>query len=322
MVVESFGLDHREVRITGADYGDALPRAVRHMEGPTPHGGCVCLMLLCDRIRQVSKVVLTGEGADEFFGGYERYARWPRLMWKERIAHALPARLWPDRGRLAGLRRLAGRDAAAYASLYREPEPLWRMFPNLIPKPGAREAASARFGGFLERLFACDQSAYLESLLIRQDKMSMAASVEARVPYVHLPLARVVNAISPRMRAPGGETKPMLKRVARGYLPDALIDRRKVGLRLPYDRWLADETALGRYLDDLTAANSRLAGYGEPGRIRRAVDAFRAGEARLSWILLRLVGIETWLRGLAAPAQLASGPPPARMEDRQAVAKG
>ncbi len=299
MVVRHYGLDHCEVAVSAADYAQALPRAVRHMEGPLPHGGCVALMLLCERIRKHTKVVLTGEGADEMFGGYQRYAVWNKTRWQERLARLLPTRFLPSLWPVAGIQRFGGLDAAAYASVYHDFRAVQGVFPGLMPKPGAREAASRRFSGFRDRLFAVDQAAYLESLLVRQDKMSMAASVEARVPFVHMPLLRLVNSLPHPLRAPGGDTKPLLKRVAERHLPHELIHRRKIGLWLPYEEWFADANGAGRYLDDLTGSESRLAAYAEKGKLTRLVDTCRAGARSAGLVLERLVGVELWLRSLA-----------------------
>lgn len=307
IVAKRCGLALEEIRLTGTDYADALPRAVRHMEGPSPHGGCVMLMLLCDRSRESSKVILTGEGADEFFGGYTRYASWRKIMWQARVAGWAPGAPWPAMPPFLGVRRFAGRDAAVLAGVTRDPFPMWDLFPALVPAPGAREAASARFRDFRDRLFAVDQSAYLESLLVRQDKMSMAASVEARVPFTHLPLARVVNRLPRNLRAPGGRTKPILKRIAEPHLPREIVHRRKVGLLLPYDEWLADPKALGRYLDDLAAPDSRLAAYAAPGALAKLVESFRGGARRRLPALTNLINAELWLRGLEkAPAKVAA----------------
>jgi asparagine synthase (glutamine-hydrolysing) len=275
------------------------------MEGPVPHGGCVTLMLLCDRMRAASKVALTGEGADEMFGGYLRYGQWKTLAWQDRLARILPANLLPPVRPFLGLRRLQGRDAAVYSGVYHDFHAMERLFPGLVPKPGLREATSRRFKDFRDRLFAIDQAAYLESLLVRQDKMSMAASVEARVPYVHLPLARVANSLPRNLRAPGGVTKPVLKRIAERFIDREAIYRRKMGLWLPYEDWLADSRGLGRYLDLLTEPNGRLRAYAEPAALAKVVDRFRAGERHgLPW-MWTLVNVEMWLRSLSEtrPAQ-------------------
>ncbi len=300
MVTERYGLEHTEVALNGRDFADALPVATRHMEGPTPHLGCVMLMLLCREIRKHGKVVLTGEGADEFFGGYRRYGTWRKTRWQERLGRLAPHRFWPSRRPFNEIRRIAGVDAAAYGGVYDDFRQVQRLFPDLVPAPGEREAASRRFGDFRDRLLAVDQTAYLESLLVRQDKMSMAESVEARVPFVHLPLARVLNGVPRDIRVPGRETKPLLKRIAEPWLPRDLLYRRKIGLLLPFRDWLRDKDALGRYLDDLVAPDCKLASYTDSSRLRRAVDDYRSGNAPKSdWIMMRLINVETWLRSLS-----------------------
>lgn len=298
-VVERYDLDHVAVPVTGKDYAEALPDAIASMEGPTAHGGCVLLMLLCRHIRRDFKVVLTGEGADELFGGYLRYGLWRRYRGHELFGGLPMAGHLPNRWPFAGMRRLAGLDAAAYASVYGDFRSLHRLFPALVPARGEREAASRRFQDFRDRLFAVDQTAYLESLLVRQDKMSMASSVEARVPYTHWPLWRLVNRLAPSLRVPGGETKPVLKRLADRYLPREVVHRRKIGLWLPYDDWFRDERLLGRYLPLLTAADSRLAPYAAPGALTAMVDGFRRGGP--APMLRHIVETELWLRQAETP---------------------
>ncbi|GBE41952.1 MAG TPA: asparagine synthase (glutamine-hydrolyzing) [Rhizobiales bacterium] len=308
-VVKRYGLDHHEIEIGGHAFADALPRAIRHMEGPVPHGGCVTLMLLCDRLREASKVVLTGEGADEMFGGYLRYANWRKLAMQDLVGKILPVRFLPPVRPFLGLRQFAGFDPAVYASIYHDFPKMHALFPGLVPKPGARETASRRFSDFRDRLFAVDQIGYLESLLVRQDKMSMAASVEARVPFVHMPLARTVNAIPRHIRAPGGVTKPLLKKIAGRFLDSALIHRRKIGLWLPYDEWLSTSDGLGRYLDVLTASDGCLRSYAEKGALDKVVERFRSGDRRDLPSMWTLVNVELWLRSLgkveAAPPRPA-----------------
>lgn len=296
-VVVAHGLNHEEIPITAQDFADALPRAVKHMEGPVPHGGCVLLMLLCDRARHTSKVILTGEGADEFFGGYERYSNWRKLALQESVARLPFASLLPDRPPFRGIRRFAGRDVAVDASVYVDPRVFEEMAGRRIERLEARTGASARFGDFLTRVYAVDRIAYLDSLLLRQDKMSMAASVEARVPFVHLPLARVIDRIPRRVLSPGGETKPILKRIAEKYLPQALVRRRKIGLTLGYRDWFRDPRGLGRYLEWLEAPDARLGAFLDRRRLAAAAQAAR-GTSNAGPDPFRLVNVEAWLRSL------------------------
>ena len=145
---------------------------------------------------------------------------------------------------------------------------------------------------------AVDQAAYLPSLLMRQDKMAMAASVEARVPFTHMPLANVINRFPASLRAPGGVTKPILKKLAEEFLPYDLIHRRKVGLALPLDDWLSDPNGLGRYIELIVQPDSRLAAFTDLRSLRDVVDRFRAGTRHRMPPMAHLVNLELWLRSL------------------------
>ncbi|MBL8806900.1 MAG: asparagine synthase (glutamine-hydrolyzing) [Rhodospirillales bacterium] len=304
MVVERTGMAHTEIEIDNAAYADALPDAVAAMEGPTPHTGCPMLMLLCREIRKTDRVVLTGEGADEFFGGYARYKNWRALRRQGAFARLVPDAAWRYLPRYARLRRYARHDPAIYASVYFDYLAMEGLFPDLAFRPGARADVAGRFADFRDRMTAVDQTAYLGSLLMRQDKMAMSASVEARVPFTHRPLAAQVNSLPRDVRVPGAITKPILKRIAERHLPHELIHRRKVGLTIPVDSWMADEKGLGRYLEILGEPNAALASIGGARRLRETVETFRrAPDKEAAALLLSLVNSELWLRSLRiAPA--------------------
>ncbi len=126
----------------------------------------------------------------------------------------------------------------------------------------------------------------------------MAASVETRVPFTHYPLACVLNKVPRNILVNGKTPKPILKKIAEKYLPDDLLYRRKNGFLLPYDEWMSDPKLLGRYLDDLTSSDCRLAAFGDRGRIKNLVSNYRTGRKRGWKTLFRLINVETWLRGL------------------------
>ncbi|WP_300301983.1 asparagine synthase (glutamine-hydrolyzing) [Ferrovibrio sp.] len=305
-VIETAGTVHHEMPVDSVMFADALPRAVSHMEGPSPHLGCILLMLLCDRIRDTTKVVLTGEGADEAFGGYERYAQWQSLQRYRRLAQLVPERLWPLLKRYGWLKHYSDHDPAIFSSVFSDYWKLPELFPSLAPAAGAREEIAARFPDFRDRMMAVDQTVYLESLLLRQDKMAMAASVEARVPFAHAPLFQAMNSIPHHLRVPGGRTKPLLKGLAEKFFSSSFVHRRKVALTIPLAEWLAVPTGLGRYLELLTEPNARLPGYGDRVAIRRMVDSFRGGDRSVARILVHMINIETWLRSVANPVTGAS----------------
>jgi asparagine synthetase B (glutamine-hydrolysing) len=117
-----------------------------------------------------------------------------------------------------------------------------------------------------------------EALLDRLEGMFAFVLVDgqARVPFTHVPLFRLVNALPDEVRFPDEGTKTLLKKVAERYLPHDRLYRRKVGLALPLRQWLKDDIALGRYLELLADPNSRLAQFSRGDRLRKAVEDFRA----------------------------------------------
>ena len=277
-VVERYKPNHLELDLDGRAFADALPKANHFMEGPVPHLGCAMLMLLCERIQERHKVVLTGEGADEFFGGYDRYRQWQTLARHGAVGRLVPKALWPLIPRYRYLERFSYFDAPLIASVLVDLPALFRAFPDLIPAPGARGEAAARFDDFRDKMLAVDQTAYLGSLLMRQDKMAMAASVEARVPFAHMPLARALNQVPNPIRIPGGETKPLLKDIARKWLPHQVVDPPQGRPDAPDRRlaagWPRDSGAISRRSPSRA---SRLADYAPGGRDQGIGRALQSG---------------------------------------------
>ena len=298
-VIQRYGIEHHEVHMDGADFAESLPEAIARMEGPSAHYGCVMLMRLCEQIKKTDKVVLTGEGADEVFGGYARYSQWRELERLGKKARRVPELLWPFLKRYRGAQRYAQYDPAIVSSVYFDFLQIKPLFPDLFNATGWREEVAGRFHDFRDRMMAVDQASYLSSLLMRQDKMAMAASVEARVPFTHMPLLQKINRIPREIRIPGGETKPLLKKISEPWLPNDLLYRRKVGLTLPLDDWLRAPKLLGRYLEYLTSSDSRLANYGDRAGLLKLVEDFRKGKRSNEMPpLMNLVNMEIWLRSL------------------------
>ena len=238
------------------------------------------------------------EGADELFGGYKRYDIWRRLRRNGIYANLVPRVMWPVLQRWREIQKYSRRDPAIFSSVYHDFMALADLFPDLVCTAGSRTSTARRFRGFRERMFAVDQANYLPSLLMRQDKMAMAASVEARVPFAHMPLAKIINTIPAKIRAPGGVTKPILKTVAEEFLPTEIINRRKIGLALPLKKWVQDENGLGRYLELLTQPDGKLLQYSDSTKLKKAINNFRSGKKTLPIPFEHLINLELWLRSL------------------------
>ena len=317
LAARSVGAEHREVVVSPAEFFDALPQLVWHEDEPITFPSSIPLHFVSRLAREHVKVVLTGEGADELFLGYPRH--WV-TAWNERLGRvywaSVPGALRGKVTRLAQslprwLRRYAGRTFLAL-----EPGPRALFFenfaafpesvqPQLLADPGlltARDpyADSLRCyeeatGGTLERMSHTDLQTYLVELLMKQDQMSMAASIESRVPYLDHQFVEHVAAIPGRFKLRGWQTKAVLRAALRDLVPREILSRRKMGFPVPVGRWfrgpfwpVVQEFVLGpRALER---------GLFEPAFLRRLAEDHRAGTMAHAHRLWLLVNLEIWHR--------------------------
>ncbi len=275
-VAELYNVDHDEVVLDSADFVLGLEETCRALEMPTAHFGCVFLKRLSEIISRQHKVSLVGEGADEFFGGYSRYANLQGIFNRAAIARIIPQAILDHVPRLSTLQRFKIMDPTLATQTYHNQSVAFSLFPNLEPYTTISHKLK-RIKGFKSRMLAADQLGYLGSLLWRQDRIAMAHSLEVRTPFAHMPLARAVNKIPHRFRIPGNETKPLLKKMAEKYLPHDLIYRRKVGLTLPIDDWICDEKVLKPHVMAILEPNSPLTHFADRHSLHKFINAFYAG---------------------------------------------
>lgn len=284
LVVNQCELEHEEVSISAESYADAFPKTILALDSPSPHYGCVALFLVCEQIAKKHKVTLTGEGADEMFGGYSRYQR------LNSYTPVSPRSL--DDGKLL-------HSSVIFASCYTDWTDIQNLFPALDFRFQERCRVASQFSDNLRQIMALDHQCYLPSLLMRQDRVSMAHGLESRVPFVDWTLAKALARIPLRERMVGAATKPLLKKVAQRYLPASLINRRKNGLLLPIQSWLNNDKGLGMYLSALTDSTCCLSNYCSVKDLRLLVDQHqRANEEQSSSIVMQLLNVELWLRSL------------------------
>ena len=119
MVCNRYNINQHEVDLSNIDFANNFEKAVGHMEGPLPHLGCVLLMLVSFQAKRTSKVMLTGEGADEMFGGYERYQLWKKISLQEKLSKLIPLNLMPSIQPFLGVKRLKDKNAVVYSSVYK-----------------------------------------------------------------------------------------------------------------------------------------------------------------------------------------------------------
>lgn len=299
-VAEAVGLKHHLLPMSGHDVAEAMARAVYHMDGPLPHYGCCLLYLAYQQIKPHASVVLTGEGADELFGGYRRYIDIDRFTRYHMVARWVPEFVQNLLPRFRAVWHHGAVDPAISAAVYQDFRAAMSLATSV--SPGAmvlRDLAAQVSLEGAARWFYLDQATYLPSLLMRQDRMSMAHGVEARVPFVHRPLIDKINALPSRTKLFTRDTKPILKTIARKYLPKAAIDRRKIGLTLPLAEWVRDGQPLAPLKDACLAAGAPIQDYVSREALlglQRGIQSGISAEAKMSGdILANLININCWL---------------------------
>lgn len=297
-VIERYGTQHHAFVMTGSDYANHIERATYHLEAPIVHSGSVFLMDLCRHIRETSKVVLTGEGADELFGGYWRHlpTRYQQLVFQLQ-KHGIKGKWLPNISKLGTLKKLLQENPIATSHRYQQPDAFSQFFSADVHRnPQRAHYANLVDRDYVNAILAYDQLTYMASVLDRQDKLSMSYSVEARVPYCHQGLYRALNGIAGRNKVVRGERKAILKECTHGALSRDLVYRRKNGLRLPLENWYRDPKLVGRYLDLLTDQTAHERGIYQNATLSKAVDAFRKGDNRYAKPITMLVNLELWHR--------------------------
>jgi asparagine synthase (glutamine-hydrolysing) len=313
MVAEHCGTDHHEVRISAGDFTNLAEKVVWHLDQPIADNACLANHMVAELASTRVKMVLTGEGGDELFAGYARYSA-ERLS---PLLRPLPASV----RRLAQSLALRGGPAArARIALYAlaqndERRRLATWFPLMHPEARA-ELVGDRLNGALERtspelLFeeplyrtdarqAINRMLYVDTklwlvddLLARGDKMSMASSLEARVPLLDHPLVEFAAGLPPSLKVRGLTRKYLLKRVAADYLPAPIIDRRKKGFPIPMGQWLRGD-ARSFCRDLLSPAGLGGRGLFDPQALTRIMDQHESGAADRGALLWALISVELW----------------------------
>lgn len=277
LVSKRFGTDHHEIVITPEEFFEALPNLVWHEDEPLGFIASVPLYFVSKLAAEHVKVVLTGEGADETLAGYGRYKKALKLLsYGDRYESLTPAFLREAvRGGVATLpgslnqkltRTFLSREAdienlffdnfavfsrAMQANLFsaetrsriQDLDPYTRQN-QWIEKADAEDT--------LDKLLYADTKTYLHELLMKQDQMSMAASIESRVPFLDHKLVEFTARMPHEMKLRGGTTKWILREAMKGILPDEIIHRKKMGFPVPVGNWfrgpfkhIIDEYVLG-----------------------------------------------------------------------------
>ena len=303
VVAKHFHTQHHEVVISPQDIIDNLPAAITALDGPVSEPATIPLLLLSREAARHVKMVLSGEGADEFFGGYVKHALERYLLFFRRVPapmrHSLrlAASAIPDR-------RFARAAEALQIMSIKDPRIRYpRWFAAFADPEFAEfaERADMELGGLLQwddwtsrplrGLLLFDQTSWLpDNLLERGDRMSMAASLEARMPFMDQNLAEFAARLPDGMRVRGWTGKWLLRNAMRDLLPEIIFNRKKRGFPVPLKEWFKDRLRplLQRVLLDDSSRSAKILGK---ARLETMLNHHKEGKIDATkpiWLLLNL----------------------------------
>ena len=317
-VATQFGSDHHEI-VVRPDVVSLLPRLLWHMDEPIADTAFVTTYLVSEFARRDVTVILSGVGGDELFGGYRRYLgdhyarRYRRFpAWARRLAASAARRLpsdrhsgWLNRFRYAKRfletaelpfeeRYLAYVEVcnAGARDMLRGGNGGGRAAPRAIGDAFARSAGEDG----MNRMFAVDAETQLpDDLLMLTDKMSMAVSLECRVPLLDHELVELAAAMPEGIKMRGGTLKYAMKKALSGILPDEILHRPKRGFGTPMGAWLKDDLA-PTLRDLLSAENVRKRGWFQHHAVERLIAEHASNREDRTDQLLSLMNMEVWSR--------------------------
>lgn len=322
LVARSFNTDHHEIVVTPEQFFDALPKLIWHEDEPIAHLASIPLYFVSVLAGKHVKVVLTGEGSDEMLAGYARYRKTVyNLAIGARYEQFLPGlvrkQVQSGLEHLSAGSKVRQKLSRTFLALASNVENLY--FDNFAVFSRARqtsllsESTCERIGdpdpyfhmrqyfdetdadSLLNKLLYVDTKTYLQELLMKQDQMSMAASIESRVPFLDHKLVEFTAQLPERFKLRGWTTKYILRRSMKGLLPDAILNRPKMGFPVPLGRWLRDEYS--SFVDEYVLSERvRSRGIFD----RKAVELLAAehtqGVSNHADRLWALITFEVWLR--------------------------
>lgn len=345
MASRAFGTDHHEVVVGPEQFFDALPGLIYQEDEPIAHPSSIPLYFVSRLAAEHVKVVLTGEGSDELLAGYDKYRKTVYNLALGRAYNRViptPLRQLARRIIEEGDAALSGRQKLARTFLYLPPNVESIYFDNfsVFSRAGQNELFSAatrdrisqrdpyriKLGyiresdasTLLNQLLVADLKTYLHELLMKQDQMSMAASIESRVPFLDHKLVEFASRLPERMKLRGWTTKYILRKAMKNRLPAEILNRKKMGFPVPVGAWLRGPF---RHLLDEYVLGARALGRGifRPEFVRRLVAGHLAG-ANHSERLWMLINFEIWQRRFLDGEDQQQPELPARINRRIAYA--
>lgn len=260
MVAKKLGTKHHKIIFSKESFARLLPKVIFHLDEPLVHPNTVPMYILAKKARKYTKVLLTGEGADEVFYGYNRYFRESK--------------------------------GVIFSNAFNDPRLISRIFKGKISVANRKRLLlDAHKLSKEDRESFYDIYTYLPHVLLRQDKAGMAANIENRVPFLYTSVVEKGFNSKTKIGRLGGKTQ--IKEIALKYFSEALVLREKCGFGLPISDWLRDGNVLLPYLSDL-AKHPVIKKYFITVAIKQLIREHLSKEKDNSSILFTLICLSIW----------------------------
>jgi asparagine synthase (glutamine-hydrolysing) len=303
-VADRYEMQYNELFIPQDKIFNLAKEAMRYSDEPMYHSSDLFIMAISRFAKPKVTILLSGEGGDETLGGYVRYRplRYKSLLRFGFLVAPLLGVI-PAKGRLKKLLRFLNlRDKEKYI-LYNTCETLPDDLKEIGFKVNAifpfrekvvKESKNIYPADDFRRAMYYDMHAHLSSLLDRNDRMTMAASIECRVPFLDYRLVEALGGMRTEKLVPDSEPKSLLRRTFGPRLPKALMQKAKWGFGVPWNQYYRTIPEYKEYLDRLASHPVVTRYFERPEKLKKAVDAFLAGEDRQAAVIIQLVNICIW----------------------------
>jgi asparagine synthase (glutamine-hydrolysing) len=317
LAAQAVGAQHHEVVLSPDEFFRSLPRLVWHEDEPIAFPSSIALNAVAQLAHPHVKVVLTGEGADELFLGYNwyrltawneqlgrHYRAWTPPALRRGVRHAVSSlpralRRYASRSFLAldpGVRAVCYENFSVFSDPWRRSLLVDRQLVDAMdPYREQLRCFEQAPGSTLERMSHADLQTYLVELLMKQDQMSMAASIESRVPFLDHELVEHVVRTPAQFKIRGLTTKAILREALRDRVPREILHRRKLGFPVPFGRW-ARERFAPFIRNTILGPRARARGMLARGPLERVIAEHEAGIANHADRLWLLLNLEIWQR--------------------------
>jgi asparagine synthase (glutamine-hydrolysing) len=311
-VAQHFGTDHHEF-VVKPDAIGILDRLISHFDEPFADSSAIPTWYVSEIARRHVTVVLSGDGGDELFGGYDRYIPHPRVLAFDRYspralrrAAALAGARLPHGARGRNFLRHVGRDARGryidsirFFAADEKPALLTADVRRLLEGDNPEVLLARHFDRYAalpwpSQMMRFDAETYLpEDVLTKVDRMSMAHSIESRVPLLDTEVISFASSLPASLKIRNGRRKHILKEVAATLLPLEILNRRKQGFGVPLGVWFRGNLR-ELFADTLLSAAALQRGYFQPDFVQRLVEEHISGRRDHTLRLWQLVVFERW----------------------------